>query len=88
MPELGPKRRSATILTVHEEEGCTAMIHVISVDVSGVQLDTDYTDVMNEVIQTQYKNKSLTVEFVTLLHKIKTHVEVILDLIVTMIREK
>lgn len=57
MPELyrttlGLKRRSATLLTVRGDEGDMNIISIVS-DLSGVNVETDATHVMNEVVEEQ-----------------------------------
>ena len=86
------KRRSATILTVKKDEGDTdaaiLSLNPSGVDISGVRLqEENITESINVILQTHYKNKSLTSEIVVVLSKIQNHVTGILDLIKGVLKE-
>ena len=79
------KKHLATILTVRDTDGDKI---VLMTDISGVKVvETDATNDMNQLIQTHYKNKSLTSEVVIVLNKIKDLVTSILELIKGTLRE-
>jgi len=85
MTDLKPKRRSSTLLTVQSEEGNSIVL--VTPDLSGVHVEVNSTDVHNQIIHTRYKNKSLTAEFVVLLHAIQDHIRAIVDIIRDVLRE-
>lgn len=86
------KRRSSTILTVKKDEGGTdaaiLSLNPSGVDISGVRLqEENITESINVILQSHYKNKSLTSEIVVVLSKIQNHVTGILDLIKGVLKE-
>ena len=78
MPELfttlGPKRRSATLLTVRSDEGDMNIISIVS-DLSGVNVETDTTYVINDVVEEHYniirflnRIKDIAIRILKILH--------------------
>ena len=85
MADLKPKRRSSTLLTVQSDEGNTIVL--MTPDLSGAHVEVNSTHTHNEIIHTQYKNKSLTAEFVVLLHAIQDHIRAIVSIIRDVLQE-
>ena len=85
MTDLKPKRRSSTLLTVQSEEGNSIIL--VTPDLSGSHIEVNSTDTHNQIIHTRYKNKSLTAEFVVLLHAIQDHIRAIVDIIRDVLKE-